>query len=315
MIETSTIVGLYVAGVLEITIPLFVLYFLYRRHRYSISSLLFGIPIHLAATKILIPGIISLISAIPGAMEYLDTQFYLFVLILSVLTALFQLPLQYLVVRFTRKGKWSIYDALAMGIAYWLPDTFSNSATMISQGSLSRTVNSGKIEELVSETITIDQVEGLVEQIQSLNFFTVQVKMITQLFLVIINVALVLLVYHSVKRKKLWLLFAGVGINIAYLLSINYVEKWLGYWPSNAVFLVITAGAVYFIARYMKWYKVQQAQLLQKKKEFKERQRAKAAANMKAKEEAKRLAEEQKRAAEQAAQSETPQEPASAPED
>ena len=62
----------------------------------------------------------------------------------------------------------------------------------------------------------------------------------------------------------------------------------------------------------MKWYKIQQAQLLQKKKEYKERQRAKAAANMKAKEEAKRLAEEQKCAA---AQSETPQAPSSTPED
>ena len=312
MIETSTIVGLYVAGVLEITIPLFALYFLYRRHRYSISSLFFGILIYFASTKVLIPGITSLIGAFPGALEYLESQFYLLVLILSVITALFQLPIQYLAVRFTRKGKCTIYDTLAMGLAYWLPAIFSNSATMISQGSLSRTVNSGKIEELVTETITIDQVEGLVQQIRSLNFFTVQVQMITQLFMVVINVALVLLVYHSVKRKKIWVLYVGIGINIAYLISVNYVEKWLGYWPSNAVFLIIAAGAVYFIARYMKWYKIQQAQLLQKKKEYKERQRAKAAANMKAKEEAKRLAEEQKCAA---AQSETPQAPSSTPED
>ena len=312
MIETSTIVGLYVAGVLEITIPLFALYFLYRRHRYSISSLFFGILIYFASTKVLIPGITSLIGAFPGALEYLESQFYLLVLILSVITALFQLPIQYLAVRFTRKGKWTIYDTLAMGLAYWLPAIFSNSATMISQGSLSRTVNSGKIEELVTETITIDQVEGLVQQIRSLKLFTVQFHIITQLFIGVNKVALVLLVYHSVKRKKIWVLYVGIGINIAYLISVNYVEKWLGYWPSNAVFLIIAAGAVYFIARYMKWYKIQQAQLLQKKKEYKERQRAKAAANMKAKEEAKRLAEEQKCAA---AQSETPQAPSSTPED
>ena len=292
MIETSTIVGLYVAGVLEITIPLFALYFLFRHHRYSIPSLLMGVLVYLASNKILIPGLMSLISAIPGAMEFLNTQFYVSVLIFAAITALFQLPLQYLVVRFTRKGKWTIYDTMAMGIAYWLPAVFSGSASLISQGTLSRTVNDGRIQELVTDTIPLDQVEGLVEQIQSLGFFKIQVQMITQLFLLILNVALVILVFHSVKRKKLWLLFAGIGINLAYLVGISYVEKWLGYWPSNVVFLIITAGAVYFIARYMKWYKLQQAQLLLKKKEYKERQRAKAAANMKAKEEAKRLAEE-----------------------
>ena len=151
MIETSTIVGLYLAGVLEITIPLFALYFLYRRHRYSISSLFFRNPYLLRLNKSfdsrnyisyrrVSRGIrVSGESVLSVSLDFI--RYY------GALSASYPIPCRPL------HPRGEIDDAmtpLAMGLAYWLPAIFSNSATVISQGSLSRTVNSGKIEELVT---------------------------------------------------------------------------------------------------------------------------------------------------------------------
>lgn len=287
MISNFNVVMMYLIGGLEILLPLTVLLIVYRYKSFALSSVVAGFACYFLLNSTLINGIISVILVRLDDPFYFNDHKMLGVLVESGMTAILVTPVMYLILSKLRKGKWSLYDAAALGVSYWLVPLFSNAAILISQGSIGRIANQGRLEELVNENYTLEALESLVDTLAAIT----PAQMFGQLFYMLVSkgttvavaVGLGFMVYYAVKRKKVSILLLSVVVNFICMVLMYGSESIIGYWGAFAVTAVMGIGALFFIRSFLQFYRRQQAELLRRKQAYKEELRAKAAAEREAK--------------------------------
>lgn len=282
MISNFNVVMMYLIGALEILLPLTVLILIYRYKTFAIPAVIAGFACYFLLSSTLVNGIISLILVRLDDPFFFSDHKVLGVLIESGMIALVLTPVFYLFLTKTRKGKWSLYDAMALSISYCIIPMFSNAAIMISQGSIGRLANKGRLAELVDETYTMDSLESLVNTLASIT----PGELFGQLFGILLSKAVVIavavslgcIVYYAAKRKKIGILILSIVINFIYMVLMYGSESLIGHLGSLAVTVLLGVISVVFIIKFLNYYRNLQLELLRKKQEYKQELKAKAAA-------------------------------------
>lgn len=287
MVSNYNIVVLYAVGIAEVLLPLITLFIIYRYKKYSLSSIVAGFACYFLITNFLVNGVSTFILVAAKDVMFFTRHAVLGILIESALIALSMTPIEYLFLRKTRKGKWMISDAMAMGCAYWLVPLLQNGAVLISEGSIARHANQGRLEELVSEEYTIETLQSLVDSFKEISALEITGQMISviisQAVILAVAISLALMVYYAAKRGKKSVLLIAMAIDFVYLLVFSGSQKFISYWGSFALVLLIGIAAALFIWRFFRFYRNQQLELLRKRQEFKAEQHAKYQAELEAK--------------------------------
>ena len=263
MVPQFSIIVLYATGILELLLPLLLLYFLRRRHNYAFSSVICGLAAYFIVNYVVINNIYTIVRVATGNESIFLEKVFLGLILEAVLAALILPPLAYFIIKNLRRGKWSLYETIAMGIGYWALPMLLDSALQVSSGSILQKANQGGLDTLVTEDYPIELFNALVDSINTQSPFMLAVERFFSLITQII--VLSMLVYLLV------------------IILINGSNHYLGYWPSLIVIAIIGAASVYFVYRFLRYYRSQQLELLRRRKEYKEQQHEKYLQELEAK--------------------------------
>ena len=278
MIPLYTIILLNVFGALEVLLPLLFLYFLRRYKKYSISSVICGLALYFIITYMLSNSIFTILRASFGEMYFIDHPL-LGIVLDSVITALAFCPLAYLLVSRVRRGKWNLYDTIALATGYWLIPQLMGGAMEISTASLLQRANRGTLEELASEAYPLELLHALVDGVRELSPLIVTLEHITSLLsqwiVLMVMVSLCVSIFYIVKRKRKKLLYVLILVHFVMIMIINCSSTFLTTWVSLLPILAVGLISAWYLYRFFRFYRSQQADLIRRRKEFKEEQHRK----------------------------------------
>lgn len=278
MISLYTIIILNVFGALEVLLPLLFLYFLRRYKTYKISSVICGLALYFIITYMLSNSIFTIIRAALGEMYFIDHPL-LGIILDSVITSLAFCPLAYLLVSRIRRGKWNLYDTIAMGTGYWLIPQLMGGAMEISSASLLQRANQGTLEELASEAYPLELLQALVDGVKDLSPLIITLEHITSLLsqwiILMVLVSLCVSIFYIVKRKRKKLLYVLIPVHFVLLMIINCSSTFITSWLSLLPVLAVGLLAAWYLYRFFRFYRSQQVDLIRRRKEFKEEQHRK----------------------------------------
>ena len=279
MVPQFTIITLYVVGALELMLPLLILFFLRRRHTFAFSSIICGLAAYFIVNYVVINNVYTIIRLIAGDESFFLKQVSLGLFLEALLAALVLPPLAWFITKTLRRGKWTLYDTIAMAVGYWALPMILDSAMQVSSGSILQHANKGTLDTLASEEYPVELLNALVESVSEQGPYMLCLErvltIITQFIVFLCILAVLLLVFYGVKRNRKVCLWLSMIIYCLVICIINGTHHYLGYWVSLVITLVLGAGAVYFIYRFLKYYRMQQIELIRKRKQFKEDQHEK----------------------------------------
>ncbi len=317
VIPQSSIIGFFIAGLLPVLFIIGSLLFLRRQHKFRFTAAVLGFAAFYLCFQVLTMYSLSFIGSVIPGMENLQndhSNIVLFAALFALMQSIFLAPILYLAMRWVRRGNWSVYDAVAVGISYNIYNAFNMALTNIRNGRIADIANKGELESLVSEEVTIDVVNQYVEDMKTFTIFDSISEVLGVVMLTMLMVLVAVLVYHGMKRKnfRFVMLAAGIQFVTVFLSCIAPSDPmWLHFLVIVAMMAALAAG----IVLYFRWYRKQQILLAQQRKEFKERKQAEYKAKIAAKEAAaKEAAAAEKKAAEELAEAkkaaeEAPEEP------
>lgn len=268
----SIAVQLYIIAGLEALVPVILLIILRRRHRYRFSSVVAGIASYFIAITIL-QGSFTTTLAYFGMDDAYWAEHGLAMQIVDIVTSvLFQNVVMYLIMRFALKTHFQLYDAIAVGIAYWFGDGFMMASSAVSYGRLAYLADKGRISEMVTKSIDEATLQGYYESLmQPHGLSSFYMQMLNLFVMIAVTVCLSILLYMLIKRKKAKYFFVALGVHALVLAVIELSQYFSNY---NYVLygvenLVVAAAAAVFLVRYMQWYHQLQAALIEKRKAYK----------------------------------------------
>ena len=303
-IATSTIVGFFIAGIVPLMFIIGGLYKLRRIHKYPLIAIVLGFAVYFLSGQFLTSMSYSLLTSIPAVNDYLTSRDHILVyyLVISLLPSLFLAPIAYLFLSWLRRGKWTIYDAIAAGISYWIYNAVSLAFGYANEARISTMVNNGTVYTLVSETVTREEIDGYLKILQTADIWQCLLEVLDFLLLALTVIFVFVLTYHAMKRKKFAFALLGMAIQFAVLFTSDYCSIMLPTWGYAIVLFLDIAAVGAGLYLYYRWYTNQRMILTQQRNEFKARKHAEYLEKIAAKEaEAKEAAApEAKKAAESA---------------
>ena len=318
VISQGTIIGFFLAGLLPILMILASLFFLRRSHKYTFTAIVLGFAVYFLGFQVLTMYLLSLIGSIPGMENLQNDQrnIVLFAVLFALVQSILHAPLMYLGMKWVRRGRWTVYDAVVIGISYNIYNAVNQAMANIRNGRIAEVVNKGEIETLVSEDVTIDVVNQYVQDMQSSTLFDYVSEVLSFVLVLLLMVLVAVLAYHGMKRKNFRFVMLASGIQFV-TVFISCLAPTDPVWLHFLILLAMIAllgGGLYL---YFRWYRNQQILLAQQRKEFKERKQAEYKAKVAAKEAAAKEAQaaEKKAAAELEEARKAAQEAPAEPED
>ena len=193
-----------------------------------------------------------------------------FLLIYSLLTAFFQFMLFFLLYRFVLKKKFRIYESMALAFSYRLFSCMTSAMSFASYARVAVLFNKGRLDELISETLSKELLEEYVSQMQEGFFSVCLAQFFSSLVLLLFLLLSLLMLYKAVKgKKKLDYLYAFLLL-LCPLLFINFSELFFGRTAAICVILLLTAGGMMLLLLYLRWYKGEQLRYARQMKEYKD---------------------------------------------
>ena len=279
MVPQFSIIVLNVFGVIELMLPLILLFILHRRHPIKFSSIICGLAAYFIVNYLVINNVFTIIRAATGNELIFDEKVLLGLFLDAVLAALIMPPLVYFIIKTIRGGKWSLYDTITMAISYWALRMIKDSALQVSSASILQRANKGTLDMLASEEYPIEMLNALVESVNETSPFMLTVErlitILTQVIVFFCILTIMLLVFYAVKRRKKLCLWLAMAVYFVMVCLINGSYNYLGEWYSLIVIALLGACSIYFVYRFFLYYRSQQAELLKKRQQFKDEQHEK----------------------------------------
>lgn len=264
----SVSMQLYVIGALEILLPLIALIVLYKKHKFRISSVISGIGSYILAANLLTGTFIMFLSSLGLDQEFWNQHTVISDIVNVVIQVIFQNITLFLVMRYVLKKNIRIYDGLALGISYWLYNAFTYSTSTITYARISSLSAKGSLSEMVTETLTIEQLEEYAAAIENLGISSFYIQLLGIVTFSCMTAVICVFLFHATKRSNNRFFYLAIVANLALYALLNLSYSLLSeYWYVGACVIVIVVSIVVF-SRYWKWYKQQQAELLRKKQEY-----------------------------------------------
>ena len=279
MVPQFSIIVLNVFGIIELMLPLFFLFFLHRRHPFKFSSIICGLAAYFIVNYLVINNIYTIVRVATGNESIFLEKPLLGLGLEAILAAFIMPPLAYFIIKNIRRGKWSLYDTIAMAISYWALPLILDSALQVSSASILQKANKGTLDTLVSEDYPIEMLNSLVESINETSPFMLTVErlisVLTQIIVLSCILSTMLLVFYAVKRRKKLCLWLAMIVYFLVICLINGSNHYLGEWYSLIVIAAVGAASIYFVYRFFQYYRSQQIELIKKRQQHKEQQHEK----------------------------------------
>ena len=279
MVPRSTIIIMNVIGVIELILPLGLLFILHRKRSFKFSTIICGLAAYFVVNYLVINNIYMIIRVATGNESIFVEKPLLGLFLEAILAGLIMPPLVYFMIKTIRQGKWTLYDTIAMAIAYWALPMILDSALHVSSASILQRANQGTLDSLVSEEYPIEMLNALVDSVTETKPFILAlesyISILTQIIVLSCILSTMLLVFYAVKRRKKLCLWISMLFYFLVICLINGSNHYLGEWLSLIVIALIGAVSFYFIYRFLRYYRSQQAELLKKRQQFKEEQHEK----------------------------------------
>ena len=279
MVSQYSVIMMNVIGILEVLLPLLILYLLHRFKGYKFSSVICGLACYFIINYVVINNVFTVIRVAVDDDLFFSEHTLLGLLIESFLSAILMCPLMYLFIKKIRGGKWSIYDAAAMAIAFWMVPVIMDGGMQISTASILSHARKGTLDKLATEDYPVDLIQALADSFNGISDWHLTyerlVSILIQLSVMLMIVSLALILFYAVKRNKKHWLYIAMALHFLIVTIVNGSSYYIGYWPSFLLILAIGLASLYFIIRFFRYFRSQQAELLRRKKEFKEEQHRK----------------------------------------
>lgn len=265
---------LYVIGGVEILLPVMVLIFLRKTHKYRVSSVISGIGSYFLVTNILMGMFGMLMTSIGLTADFWQGHAVLYEVINLILNVSLQNLTLYLIMKFVLKGQIRIYDAIAIGISYWLGNALMLSISSVSYARIASMSAEGRLSEMVTDTLSLDALKQYASDLETYGISSFYIQMMAVFVLSIMTAVLCIFLFHAVKRKNKNFLFIAMGGHLVCLALINLSATFGGDFWYIVVNLIVAILSIVVFLRYWKWYREQQVDLLRKKQEYKQRLKA-----------------------------------------
>lgn len=270
----SVSMQLYIIGGVEILLPILVLIFLRKAHKYRISSVISGIGSYFLATNILMGMFSMLMSSVGLTIDFWKSHETLYNIINMLLNVVLQNLTLYFVMKLVLKSQIRIYDAIAIGISYWLGNALMLSTSAVSYARIASMSAEGRLSEMVTESLSLESLQEYAAELDLNGISSFYLQMLAVFVLSIMTAVLCIFLFHAIKRKNKGFLWLAMGGHLVLLTLLN-LSLTLGgnTWYLIANLMVAAISVTVFIL-YWKWYKAQQLDLLKKKQEYKQRLKA-----------------------------------------
>ncbi|MCF0136598.1 MAG: YhfC family intramembrane metalloprotease [Lachnospiraceae bacterium] len=261
-------IQIYIVSFLEVVFPLLALVLLSRLHKYRFSAVIGGIAAYYLAADILMVLVTMLLSVMGMDETFWEEHLVASSVTNVVLNALFHDLTLYLVLRFTLKNRGRIYDAMALGISYWLFSSIMNSIMNGYYARIYQMAQAGRLSEMVNDSVTLEQLQLTLQDITNAGTLNYYSQLVAIIAMSAVSAACCLFFYLSIKRQDLKTLLLTVAIHLGAMLLVNiplFLDNSVFYLITNVLALI--AGSV-VIWRFMLWYREKQKALAYRKKNY-----------------------------------------------
>ncbi len=269
-------IQLYLISFLEILLPIVALIVLMKFHKYRFAAIIGGIAAYFLATSIVMPLITMMLSVMGMNELYWQVHDNAYQIINIVLNTILQDVALYFLLKFTLKNRARIYDAMALGISYWLSDGFRYAMSNVTYARVYQMSEAGRLSEMLGEGVTMEMLQSAVNDVNASGIGVYYIQFAALISMIMVSIALCLFLYLAVKRKSWKILLMTFGIHFAAMVLVNLPLLWNHY-----EYYAVAAGSALIAAcvliwRFMVWYREKQRALAYRRRNYQESQKASA---------------------------------------
>lgn len=267
-------IQLYLISFLEIILPIAALIVLMKFHKFRFAAIIGGIAAYFLATSIVMPLITMMLSAIGMNELYWQVHEKGYQITNIILNTILQDVALYLLLKFTLKNRARIYDAMALGISYWLSDGFRYAMSNVTYARIYQMYSAGRLSEMLGDGVTMDMLQSAVDDVNASGIGVYYVQFVALVSMILVSIALCLFLYLAVKRKSLKYLFMTFGIHFGSMVLVNLPLIWNHYELYAVTSALAFVAAAVLIWRFMVWYREKQRALAYRRKNYQESQKS-----------------------------------------
>lgn len=263
---------IYIISALEILLPIAALLVLMRVHKYRLAAVIGGIAAYYLSSEILLSIVTMMLSAVGFNQLYWSMHETAGSVLNVILNSLFHNICLYIILRFTLKNRGRVYDAMALGISYWVFSSVLNAISNAYYARILQLHDLNRLSEMVNESVSLEQLQLTASDIIAAGTSNYYAQLLALLGMSAVSAALCLFFYLSVKRKTGKYFLLGSSIHIVAMILINlpiFFGNTTLYIVTNVI--ALSAGLI-VIWRFMVWYRAKQKALAYRKKHYQDEQ-------------------------------------------
>lgn len=271
-------IHLYIICGLEILLPVLALIVLSRFHKFRFTAVVAGIAGYFLVTNILIPLFAMMLGAIGMNDVFWAAHEFGSNILNLVLNAIFHDIALYLLLKLTlMKKKARIYDAMALGISYWISDGVQYAISNATYARVAQLSAAGKLSSMITENVTLDQLQSAANDVNALGALPFYTQLLAMAAMMSFSVALCLFFYLGIKRKNVLYLLICMGIHAVSLIIISIPALFYKDALTPVTDLIALIAGCIVTWRFLCWYRAKQQALRYRKAMYKESLKSSAA--------------------------------------
>lgn len=270
MIPSSYPFWLNAVAFISITLPIVLLFFIYRMSSFKVwKYLLCGVLGFLLIDRLLAPFFYAFTETLAIGIDGDNSVFFRYIAPLFYGT--FEFAGLFIMLRFILRKNLKVTEAVALPVMYYIFPIIEGAVSFPSLAKCAKASINGTLGELVTETLTMEDLTGYIEMMKAPEFWPSVFGQILNRYVImlVLGVAVILIYHGMMKQKPINYLFAFLVIVGNYEL-ISLVEQFLGLNALNIFLAVVFAGLTFFFVKYFIWYFKQKAEFKQQLADYKE---------------------------------------------
>lgn len=270
MIPASYPFWLNAIAFISVTIPVILLLIIYKMGNFKVwKYILCGVLGFFITDRILAPFFYAFTESMalgentdnPDFFRYIAPLFY----------GVFEFLCFFVMERFILKKNLKVTEIVALPVMFYIFPVFEGAFSYPSLAKCAKHFNEGTLEELVTGSLTMDDLMEYVEMIQSPDFWpTVFCQILNRFVIIFVLGVAVILIYHGMMKQKPFNYLLALLVIIGNYELISLIEQFAGLTVLNIYLLVLLIGLGFFFVKYFLWYFDQKKEYQKQLADYKE---------------------------------------------
>lgn len=254
MISASYPFWLNAIAFVSVTIPVLLLLIVYKMSGFKVwKYILCGVLGFFIADRILAPFFYAFTESMalgentdnPVFFRYIAPLFY----------SVFEFLAFFVTERFILKKNLKVTEIVALPVMFYIFPVFEGAFSYPSLAKCAKHFTEGTLGELVTGSLTMDDLMAYVEMIQSPDFWpTVFCQILNRFVIIFVLGAAVILIYHGMMKHKALNYVLAFLVIIGNYELISLIEQYAGLKILNIYLSVLLVGLGFFFVKYFSWY-------------------------------------------------------------